>query len=117
MSRDEEAVIDILIAARRTKEALEGLSRDEFLGDWEKQSAVEHQLMIIGEAVKRLSQDFRGKYDHMPWKRMAGHRNILIHQYNNVDLEQVWEIATKEIPPLISFLESIAPEPEENDNE
>ena len=117
MSRDEEAVIDMLIAARRTKEALEGLGRDEFLDNWEKQSAVEHQLMIIGEAVKRLSPDFREKYGNMPWKKMAGHRNILIHQYNNVDLEQVWGIATKEIPLLISFLESIATEPEENDNQ
>ena len=66
--------------------------------------------MIVGEAVKRLSREFREGHPQLPWKAMAGHRDILIHHYDAVDLPAVWAIAKERIPELIAFLETVAPE-------
>lgn len=62
---------------------------------------------MIGEAVKRLSEDFRGEHAEIPWIRIAGMRDKLIHQYDAVDLDEVWKTMTKDIAPLISFLEPL----------
>ena len=110
MSRDDSHVLDMLLAAKRAVEAVEGIDFGQFQSHWKIQSAVEHQLMILGEAVKRLSREFREKHSQFPWSAMAGHRDILVHHYNNVDLQQVWLIVTDELPHLIRFLESIVPE-------
>jgi uncharacterized protein with HEPN domain len=112
MSRDKESVLDMLQAATRAAEAVEGFSFEEFEADWKAQSLVQHQLMILGEAVKRLSPEFRQRYKQFPWSAIAGHRDILIHQYNDVDIHEVWRIAVEELPDLINFLQSIVPEKE-----
>jgi uncharacterized protein with HEPN domain len=109
MSRDEAYLLDMLIAARRAHEVVQDITYDQFKADWKQSSAVIHQLTILGEAVKRLSSEFREQHQEFPWKAIAGQRDILIHQYNEVDLHQVWIIATKELPPLIEFLETAAP--------
>jgi uncharacterized protein with HEPN domain len=62
--------------------------------------------MVLGEAAKRLSKEFREKHSHIPWQAIAGHRDILIHQYDAVDLTEVWLIAKEKIPELVEFLES-----------
>jgi uncharacterized protein with HEPN domain len=68
------------------------------------------QLLVIGEAVKRLSEEFRGQHPQIPWTRIAGMRDKLIHQYDAVDLDEVWKTITKDIVPLISFLEPLVPQ-------
>lgn len=62
--------------------------------------AVIRQLEIIGEATKRLSQDLRSQYAEVPWRRIAGLRDVLIHNYMGVDLDAVWEITQKDLPAL-----------------
>ena len=64
---------------------------------------------MIGEAVKRLSEDFRTQHPEIPWLRIAGMRDKLIHAYDAVDLDEVWKTVTKDIAPLISFLEPLVP--------
>jgi uncharacterized protein with HEPN domain len=64
---------------------------------------------VIGEAVKRLSEEFRARHPEIPWARIAGMRDKLIHQYDAVDLDEVWKTVTKDIAPLISFLEPLVP--------
>ena len=109
MPRDEAHILDMLMACRRIVEAIKGRTYEEFLDDWKLQSIVQHQLMVLGEAVKRLSEEFRTKHPVIPWSAIAGHRDILIHQYDGVDFHEVWVIVTREIPPLVGFLESVAP--------
>jgi uncharacterized protein with HEPN domain len=111
MSRDDTCLLDMLLAARRTLEAARGLSFEQFSADWKVQSIVQYQLMLLGEAVKRLSREFRDRYPDIPWQAIAGHRDILIHQYDAVDLSEVWAIVTDKLPPLLAFLESVAPKP------
>jgi uncharacterized protein with HEPN domain len=82
----------------------------EFLADAKTQSAVLHQLLIIGEAVKRLSPEFRAAHPEVPWKLIAGTRDKLIHFYEGVDLEQVWRMVTSDLPALIRLIEPLAPD-------
>ncbi len=108
MSRDNVIVLDILRAARLSIEFLGGTNKPHFLKDTKTQSAVLHQLLLIGEAVKRLSDEFRDRHADVPWAEIAGMRNVLIHQYDDVDLEEVWRTLERDIPGLSAKLEAIA---------
>jgi len=110
MSDDDAVVLDMLLAARRAAEAVQGHTFEELRQDWRLQSIVQHQLMVLGEATKRLSREFRRRHADFDWKAVAGHRDILIHRYRDVDFREVWRIATTDLPGLVHFLESIAPE-------
>ena len=107
MSRDDATLLDILKAARLIAEFKGKLTKKAFIRDIKTQSAILHQLLVIGEAVKRLSVDFRARHTEIPWVRIAGMRDKLIHAYDAVDLDEVWKTLTQEIPPLISFLEPL----------
>ncbi|HEU4344642.1 MAG TPA: DUF86 domain-containing protein [Candidatus Binatia bacterium] len=107
MSRDDATLLDMLKAARLVVEFKGKLTKKVFLRDVKTQSAILHQLLVIGEAVKRLSEDFRAKHAEISWIRIAGMRDKLIHHYDAVDLDEVWKTVTKDIAPLISFLERL----------
>ena len=109
MPRDEAHVLDILKAARLAIEFKGTADRAAFLADAKTQSAVLHQLLVIGEAVKRLSPEFRAAHPKVPWKLIAGTRDKLIHFYEGVDLEQVWGMVTSDLPKLIRWIEPLAP--------
>lgn len=85
------------------------LDRNAFLDDAKTQSAVLHQLLLLGEAVKRLTDDFRNAHLDVPWKQIAGMRDVLIHQYDVVDPEEVWVTVRDELPPFIARVERLAP--------
>lgn len=89
MSRDRAALLDIVRAARRVLEFTAGLDRARFLKNYLVQSAILHQFMVMGEAVKRVSDETRAEHPEIPWKTIAGMRDKLIHDYNEVDLHQV----------------------------
>lgn len=110
MSRDDATLLDMLKAARLVMEFKGSLAKKAFLRDIKTQSAILHQLLVIGEAVKRLSDDFRARHPQIPWTRIAGMRDKLIHQYDAVDVDEVWKTITKDIAPLISFLEPLVPQ-------
>ncbi len=62
---------------------------------------------MAGEATKQLSHELRNKYPHIKWRAIAGMRDKLIHDYFEVDIDMVWETATKEIPDLLVAIDSI----------
>jgi len=74
-----------------------------------RQSAVIHQLMVIGEAAKHISQQFKDDHSEVPWKDMAGMRDILIHAYRRINLDEVWIAATVDVPDLIRQIEPLMP--------
>jgi uncharacterized protein with HEPN domain len=80
--------------------------RDAFLGSPITQDAVVRNFEIIGEAAKSLSESFKGNHSGVPWKRISGMRDKVIHEYFGVDLRLVWEAVERDIPELRRVVES-----------
>jgi uncharacterized protein with HEPN domain len=85
------------------------MTQEAFLVDLKTQSAVLHQITVIGEAVRRLSQAFRERHPILPWPLMAGMRDHLIHGYDAVDLDEVWKTATSDVPEMLIKIEPLLP--------
>jgi len=109
MRRDEVTLLDIAQAARLAIEFIQGMTKGQFLDDIKTQSAVLYQLLVMGEAVKRLSREFRARHPHIPWSLIAGMRDHLIHGYDIVDWDEVWKTAKEDVPDLLTEIESLLP--------
>lgn len=108
-NRDASALLDIYNAATKILNFSDGFDDKKFFADERTQSAILHELMIIGEAVKRLSLEFRLSHPDIRWTPMAGMRDVLIHAYDTVDLEEVWRTVTNDIPSLVTSLTPLLP--------
>ena len=91
---------DILKSIEKIEEYVRGMSGEEFFRFSQVQDAVMRRLEIIGEAAKKVPEGFRSKYPEIPWKLIAGMRDVLIHGYFDVNLERVWVIVEKDLPDL-----------------
>ncbi len=109
MPSDDATLLDMLRAARLVVEFRGRLDRQSFQRDLKTQSAILHQLLILGEAAKRLSEEFRLAHSEIPGRRIAGMRDKLIHEYHAVDVEEVWNTVDRDVPGLIVVLERAAP--------
>lgn len=100
MSRnDDELIADILAAIRRVEEIVaEG--REAFDGSHVLQAAAVFNIQVIGEAASHLSEPARSAHSDVPWRRVIGMRNFVVHRYFDVDPEVVWDTATRAIPQL-----------------
>ena len=79
---------------------IHGVSKEKFLKSLQLQDAVIRRLQVVGEAVKNLPPSLKEEYPQIPWKKIAGTRDIIIHEYFGIDLNLVWRIATEFIPEL-----------------
>lgn len=105
MNRDKEHLLDILEAAKLAISYVKGKTKETFLGDIQCQDAVIRRLEIIGEAAGRVSKETMGAIPSLPWQEMRGMRNMLIHEYGDVDLNIIWDTMRIDLPPLVETLE------------
>jgi uncharacterized protein with HEPN domain len=80
---------------------------DSFLDNEVLKRAIVRSITIIGEASKKIDPDFRHEHSHIPWKKMAGMRDVLIHDYMGVDYELVWEVSTVHLPELLTDIQAL----------
>jgi uncharacterized protein with HEPN domain len=93
VTRDMRLYIqDILESIEAIEEYVQSTTEEQFYRNRQVQDAVLRRLEIIGEAVKNLDEDFRNRYPEIPWKKVAGLRDVLIHEYFGVSLKRVWRV-------------------------
>ncbi len=106
---DAAILLDIATAARRAVAFVEGMDESAFSKDLKTQAAVQHQLLIIGEATKQLSSAFRTSVPSVPWNEIAGMRDRLIHGYDTVNLALVWNTVCDGVPVLLETIKPYLP--------
>ena len=107
----EDYLADIIQSMNEVEEFTRGLTYESFMKDRKTINAVIRSLEVMGEASKRIPDEVRAKHSEIPWKRMAGMRDKLIHEYAGVDLETVWDVIQEEIPPIRPMLEELRDNP------
>lgn len=115
MKTDKACLHDILAAMRSAVGFVGERTLDQYRAEELVSAAVERRIEIMGEAAKRVSMSLRDRYPDIPWRQMAGMRDLLIHAYDDVEYEVVYDAVTRVIPPLIPKIEAIMralPDPE-----
>jgi uncharacterized protein with HEPN domain len=105
--RSELYLKDLLDSMDQVMAYLEGMTFDEFEKDKMRIDAVLRNIQIIGEAARNISEEIKENYPDIPWRRMIGLRNIVVHAYFGVDLEMIWRISTVNIPQTQPQLEKV----------
>lgn len=98
---------DILEAAEKVVEYTAGFSDERFFADRRTVEAVVWNLQIIGEAAKHVPEEIRCRYPDLPWRNMAGLRNVIVHQYFGIKLDVIWKIIQNDVPILINGIRVI----------
>jgi uncharacterized protein with HEPN domain len=109
MWRDDAYLLDILIAARRVIEFRKDLTWDQFQKSSLHQHAIAKALENIGEAAGKVSEQTQSKLSGIPWKQMIAIRHRIVHDYFRLDLLKIWEIASNDVPTLITAIEPHVP--------
>ena len=105
LDRDRATLLDLAVASQRVLEFIGDQSFESFAQDLKTQSAVVLQILILGEAAKRLSPGFRDRHPEIPWSDIMRMRDKLIHHYEGIDPGEIWQAAREDIPALLGFLE------------
>lgn len=108
MTRDPKIFLGhILESIDRILEYTKNLDEDSFADDDKVQDAVLRRIQIIGEAVKNLPEDLRAAHPQVPWRRIAGTRDKVVHDYFGIDIELVWIVVESQLPGLAVDIRSI----------
>jgi uncharacterized protein with HEPN domain len=109
MQRDIQFLLDMLESAKLANRYVAEKSKNDFFSDIQLQDAVIRRLAIIGEASRRISEATCQTLPNIPWTEIGGMRNRLIHEYEDLDLDIVWDTVKISLPLLIDELEKFIP--------
>lgn len=87
----------------------DNMTEMEFQNDERTQLAIFYEITILGEVVKRLSREFRNQHSNIEWRKIAGMRDRLVHDYDLVKLDLVWEVIKTNIPELLEYITPLLP--------
>ncbi len=108
MKRDLTVYLDdILESIERIREYADGMELDDFKANGQTQDAVLRRLEIIGEAVKNIPETVRARHPKLPWKEIAGMRDVLIHAYFGVNMARVWKTIHEDLAELETTITKI----------
>jgi uncharacterized protein with HEPN domain len=91
---------DILESIDLLEQYTTSISEEEFKNNFQAQDAVIRRIQVIGEAVKNIPNEVREKFPTIPWRDVAGMRDVIVHDYFGITVETVWEVATIEVQSL-----------------
>ena len=105
MQREQQSILDIITSINLILEYSQNV-------DWNNlnvrdQDAIVLRFIIVGEATKRLSNDLRDRYSHIPWKKMAGLRDVVVHEYDDINLDIIQDIVELELPVILPLLKDL----------
>ena len=116
MWRDEAYLLDMLLAARKIMLFTQAFDSERFSADEVMQQAVMRLIQIIGEAARKISEEFKAEHPEIPWTGIIGMRHRLIHEYFRIIPEKVWQVVEKDIPALITLIEPLVPTDQSRDS-
>ncbi len=110
MPKDDRLYLGhMLDMAREAVQEMQGIERSGFEGDRNLRLAQVHRIQIIGEAARRVSTAGRDSLPAIPWRQITGMRHRVVHDYMTIDYDVVWDVLTRDLPPLIAALETVLP--------
>lgn len=107
--RDAAYLLDMMQAAEKVRRFVQGKTQDAFVSDEVLRDAVERNAEIIGEAARKVSEAFKNQHPEIPWRKMIAQRNVLVHEYDKISVDDMWIVATFHIPNLIESLTALIP--------
>ncbi len=107
---DRGRLEDILDAIKRIESYLRGTTETKFVKDLMRQDAIMLQIEIIGEAARHVSPEFQEQHNEIPWSKMIGMRNKIVHDYFEIDASKIWDTAKNDIPQLKKVASSVLKE-------
>jgi uncharacterized protein with HEPN domain len=107
--RDPAYLFDMLEASEKVQHYLKNKTYEDFFKDDMLQDAVERNLGIIGEAARRISEALKQEHPEIPWRKIIAQRNVLIHEYEDIDIGEIWEVASFHLPRLVDQIRPLIP--------
>ena len=111
--RDISYLWDMMQASREALDFTSNVTLDAYLQDRKLQRAVERAIEIIGEAAARMSADFREAHPEIPWRKIIAQRNVLAHEYGDIENALVWDLVADHLPRLVEQITPLLPPPPE----
>ena len=109
MNQDQSYLLDIAKFCKTIIRLTQTMTEAEFYADERTQLAVLYEITIIGEVVKRLSSEFRNDHPQIQWRKIAGMRDRLVHDYDEVSIDLVWATIQTNIPELLDYITPLLP--------
>lgn len=108
-SRDPAYLWDMLEAAKTILSFTRCVTPEQYRADLKLRLAVEREIGIIGEAARRVSGPFQSTHPEIPWQKIIAQRNVMIHEYGDIDHERIWQLVIDHIPRLVEQLTPLIP--------
>jgi uncharacterized protein with HEPN domain len=107
LDRDRQSLQDMLCAARKVISYSQGATRESLPAMPMRLDAVLYEIVVIGEAARRLSQAHRDSHCQTPWRDIIGMRSVVTHGYDQIDNDELWQVIERDLPELIRKIEAI----------